>query len=354
MGDILVAQHNPAEARKSYEDSVAVARQLAALEPGNRLWQHDLSIALDKLATALADEGKLPEALQHRQEHLTIVEGLAAAEPGIRDHETDLVSAYGFIGVLLQRMDRTDEAGTMLRKARSTAVALLERSAGDTKLQKLVDNFDQTLVLLEAKKRSWQLTPAAAAGRYGEALRLQEKRAAEVEADEVKASGKPGNLTAEETNETVWRALLAGEYVEAAEAAERARSLGSGTLSFELNRAHALMFNGRADEARALYLAHKDKLLSDVDNKAWQQVVGEDFAELLKAGLAHPMILRSRRRSGSGRDNGAWRLGHMRGSTRSIWRFHWRSSKSARSCHLVESQELSLSSRSRRRRRGVA
>ena len=50
------------------------------------------------------------------------------------------------------------------------------------------------------------------------------------------------------------------------------------------------MFNGRADEARALYLAHKDKLITDLDNKAWQQAVGEDFAELLKAGLAHPMM----------------------------------------------------------------
>ena len=154
-----------------------------------------------------------------------------------------------------------------LSRRRPLIRRLLESSAGNTKLHKLIDNFDQALVLLEAKKVTMAIDAAAAAGRYGEALRLQEKRAAEVEADEVKASGRPGNLTAEETNETVWRALFAGEHAKAAEAAERARSLGSGTLSFELNRAHALMFNGRADEARALYLTHEDKPLSDVAPK---------------------------------------------------------------------------------------
>ncbi len=50
------------------------------------------------------------------------------------------------------------------------------------------------------------------------------------------------------------------------------------------------MFLGRADEARAIYLAHKDALIPNNDNKPWQQVIAEDFAEFRKAGLNHPMM----------------------------------------------------------------
>jgi len=49
------------------------------------------------------------------------------------------------------------------------------------------------------------------------------------------------------------------------------------------------MFLDRTDEARALYLRYRGtpKVLGE---KSWDAVVLEDFAELRKAGLAHPLM----------------------------------------------------------------
>jgi hypothetical protein len=48
--------------------------------------------------------------------------------------------------------------------------------------------------------------------------------------------------------------------------------------------------HGHDKEAKALYLAHKGEPVSGNDNKSWEQGVAEDFAELRKAGLTHPMM----------------------------------------------------------------
>lgn len=53
------------------------------------------------------------------------------------------------------------------------------------------------------------------------------------------------------------------------------------------NRAHALMFLGRTDEARAIYLAHRGE---QINGKTWEQQTLADFAELRKAGLTNPLM----------------------------------------------------------------
>jgi hypothetical protein len=58
----------------------------------------------------------------------------------------------------------------------------------------------------------------------------------------------------------------------------------------ETNRAHALMFLERGEQAKALYLAHKGKPLSEQDDRLWERVIADDFAEFRKAGLTHPMM----------------------------------------------------------------
>jgi hypothetical protein len=50
------------------------------------------------------------------------------------------------------------------------------------------------------------------------------------------------------------------------------------------------MFTGHDEEAKALYLAHKGQRMSDKDDRLWERVIGQDFAEFRKAGLPHPMM----------------------------------------------------------------
>jgi hypothetical protein len=55
------------------------------------------------------------------------------------------------------------------------------------------------------------------------------------------------------------------------------------------NRAHALMFLGRVEEARALYLQYRGRK-NVLGEKPWDAIVLEDFAELRQAGLTHPLM----------------------------------------------------------------
>ena len=71
-------------------------------------------------------------------------------------------------------------------------------------------------------------------------------------------------------------------------AAERAHALLPDNLWIETNRAHALMFLGREQDAHVIYLDYKGKRLSD--DASWESVIANDFAEFRKAGLRHPMM----------------------------------------------------------------
>jgi TPR repeat protein len=130
---------------------------------------------------------------------------------------------------------------------------------------------------------------AAGAGRYAEALQRQEALAAKVEAVETTREGNPAEQTAQALNSVAWYALFAREFTKALTVADRARAFRDD-LMIETNRAHALMFLGRGEDSKALYLAHKGKPISEQDARLWERIIVEDFAEFRKAGLTHPMM----------------------------------------------------------------
>src|SRR5262245_32438812 len=143
----------------------------------------------------------------------------------------------------------------------------------------------------DAKAREW-FEKAAAAGNASAMTNLGVlyENGRDVAQNYIKARvwyEKAGDAQA--LGKLAWRALLAREPADALSAAERALAIDPSLLWIETNRAHALMYLGRAEEARALFLAHKDKPIPD-NNKLWQQVIGEDFAEFRKAGIEHPQM----------------------------------------------------------------
>ena len=154
-------------------------------------------------------------------------------------------------------------------------------------LEKAAEKGDvNAKIVLEALR----IQEAVETRRYPEALRLQEALAAKTEADETKSEGKPGEKTAQALNSVAWVALFAREFPRALSAADRAHTLLPDNLSIESNRAHALMFLERGEECKTLYLAYKGESVSKADNKLWERVIAEDFAEFRKAGLTHPMM----------------------------------------------------------------
>jgi hypothetical protein len=75
-------------------------------------------------------------------------------------------------------------------------------------------------------------------------------------------------------------------------------ALAPGKAWLYTNRAHALMFLNRLDEARLLYLKYRGEK-NVQGGKPWETIILEDFAELRKAGLTH---LRNPRHCGQDSD----------------------------------------------------
>ena len=142
----------------------------------------------------------------------------------------------------------------------------------------------------KAQLEQLPIREAAAAGRYAEALQLREALAVKSEEVETKREDKPGKETAQALKGVAWYALFAREFTKALAIADRAHALLPDDLGIETNRAHALMFLGRGEDCRALYLAYKGKAMSGQGERLWERAIAEDFAEFRKAGLTHPMM----------------------------------------------------------------
>jgi tetratricopeptide (TPR) repeat protein len=83
--------------------------------------------------------------------------------------------------------------------------------------------------------------------------------------------------------------IVARGFAQALAASDRAISTASEQLWLYTNRAHALMFLNREDEARALYLEYRGAK-NVIDKKSWEAAVVEDFVAFRNAGLSHPLM----------------------------------------------------------------
>jgi tetratricopeptide (TPR) repeat protein len=84
-----------------------------------------------------------------------------------------------------------------------------------------------------------------------------------------------------------YKLVLVREFAKALEVADQAIALAPNKIWIYQNRAHALMFLGRAAEARYLQYRGEQKVQGE---KSWEAVTLEDFAEMRAAGLMHPLM----------------------------------------------------------------
>jgi TPR repeat protein len=126
--------------------------------------------------------------------------------------------------------------------------------------------------------------------RYGEAVRLMEAIGQAAEAEELAEQKSIGKATAGANNSLAWYRLFARDFHGALAAAEKALSVSPDSLVYATNKAHALMFLGRIDEARSIYLGHKGESLEGLGS--WEAVILKDFQELEAAGVTHPQMLK--------------------------------------------------------------
>jgi tetratricopeptide (TPR) repeat protein len=230
-----VAQGELDEALKSYRDSLAIFERLAASDRSTTGWQSDLSVSYNKVGDVLVAQGKLGEALKSYRDSLATLERLAASDRSNNNLQHDLSVLYSRVGDVLVAQGKLEEA----LKVHRDSFAIAER-----------------LAAADRSNRQWQSL-------------LQ---------GSIRSIGG-----------LAYEFILARDFTKALEASDLVISIASNEIWLYTNRAHALLFLGRVDEARALYLRYRGEK-NVVSDKSWETVVLEDFAELRKARLTHPLM----------------------------------------------------------------
>jgi tetratricopeptide (TPR) repeat protein len=237
IGNVLLRQGKPEEALKTFRDGLAIMERLAAADPSDTRWQRGLSVYYNKVGDVFRAQGKLAEALQAHHDSLAIMERLAATDPSNTVWQRDLSVCYNKIGNVLVQQGQLEEA----LKAYRDSLAIMER-----------------LVAADRSNMEWERD-------------LQ-----------IFVSGIGG---------IAYRFVLDRNFAIALECADQAISLAPAQIWFYSNRAHALMFLGRDDEARAIYLRYRGEQHASADkSKSWEAAVLDDFAELRQAKLTHPLM----------------------------------------------------------------
>jgi len=194
---------------------LAVRERLANAKPQPAESQSKVAAALNNIGDVLKEQGKVKEALETYRDSLAKVDPIAKGSPDSAARQQDLAFALGNICVTHGQFD----VG-LADCERALVVARMTRLAPDrTDYKKLLIDFETLLPN----------------------YRIETARAYNARVGCPRGGGAGQNPGGR-------RALTL---------------LAPRNLTAETNRVHALMYLGRAQEARALYLAHKDKLLPD-------------------------------------------------------------------------------------------
>lgn len=136
---------------------------------------------------------------------------------------------------------------------------------------------------------------------FTRAIDLEKALLESTEKGELQRRGRPGPATATRLLSLSWYQLFAKQFQAALETSDRALALAPDQVIFASNQAHALMFLGRADEARNIYLKYKGQSAGP-GRLLWQDEILSDFAQMEKGGLTHPQMAQIRAALSSARN----------------------------------------------------
>ncbi len=260
--------------------------RLAKADPKNAGWQRDLSVSYNKVGGVLVAQGNLPEALKSYQGSLAIRDRLAKADPGNAGWQRDLSVSYAKLAAFYAKAGEREKARAALGQGKAIMEAMTKLSPDNATWKRDLAWFEGEIAALPLQEANAAVQAAFGAGDFAKAAALQAKLAATVETAEREKAGKPGQETASALGGLSWYRLFARDFKGALTASDRAIAIEPGRIVIATNKAHALMFLGRAREARALYLRYKGQRVEQ-GGKPWEAAILDDFKEFGQRGLKH-------------------------------------------------------------------
>jgi len=110
LGDVSRQGGRLDAARGFYQQSLVIAKKLAAADPADAQAQRDLSLSLVKLGDVSQQAGQMDAAREFYQQYLDIAKKLAAADPANAEAQRDLSVSYQRMGDVSQQAGRLDAA----------------------------------------------------------------------------------------------------------------------------------------------------------------------------------------------------------------------------------------------------
>ena len=123
------------------------------MDPGNAVWQRDLSVAHNKIGDVLVEQGSLPAALEAYNASLAIREQLGTADPDNASRQADLAVSCGKLGRLFAKIGEIEEARRMFEHGR-TIIAPFAQNSGHQIWIGYLQDFDADLAQAAARAAS--------------------------------------------------------------------------------------------------------------------------------------------------------------------------------------------------------
>src|SRR5262249_34648045 len=202
IGDALDRQGFLTLARDRYRMSLDFAMKLTAADranPKNEEWQHDLSVAYNKIGDVQRRLGDLSEALTNFRKSLEIRKRLVDADPTSIRWQRDLASAYDRVGDVLREI-----TGDVLTVQRNLAEALNNYNESRDITEKFsalyLDGFD------------WQRDLAVVYDKIADIERAQGKSDAALDTY-IKSRDIRKQLVAKDATNNLWQRDLAQSHM---------------------------------------------------------------------------------------------------------------------------------------------
>jgi len=135
IADLLNVQGNIVSALTDYREALQIREKLSAQEPDNGSLQLDLSWGLEKLGGALYEQGNVEDVLKCYQQSLSLRENLVKKDPGNSSLQLWLSTSYLHIGDLLRLRGDLEGALRNLRSGLAIMQKLVSAEPNNADLQ---------------------------------------------------------------------------------------------------------------------------------------------------------------------------------------------------------------------------
>ena len=287
LGVALTNQNHHKRGIFIHKEALKIRRKLAENNP--EVYLSYVATTLNNLGVSYWKQDSASAALIHVQEAIQIRTPLA--HKAIDRFGTEAAQSWVILGLIYRKLD---QFGGM-EKAWATADSLLQ-FCPDTYIKQQLQEYLKKVLSQEAgNPLVTLLNQIEAAKTYEEKVHLQTQLIELVE--QVYAQDTTNqdlkSYLAQYYGSLSWYQLFTQDFPAVESAARKGLSLNPTQLWINTNLAHSLLFQGRFEEARNIYLQFKGRAYDE--ENSWEEIFLQDLNELEAEGITHPDVKKIRK-----------------------------------------------------------